>query len=122
MRKLQRKSGTTIVSAWLPWVLSGSGTTLVRMSDGALTRVIREKNCLWLTSERVGQVTVGRLEWDHRRPSPPWRRRPGRVSAKPIPAIGHLDVRYGDVVRPRATTSLLARSIEPEAPHGRPSG
>ena len=93
IRKLQRRSGATIVSAWPPWVLSGSGTTFVRMGEGALKRVIRVDNHLSLTIEREGRETVGRLEWD----PPPSLAAVEKVLrvhlGEPITAIGYLDVR-----------------------------
>ena len=82
-----------MVAAWPPWVLSGSGTTFVRMGEGVLKGVIRVDRHLSLTVDREGREVVGRLEWD---PPPP----PAAVErvlrahlGEPLTSIGYLDVR-----------------------------
>ena len=93
IRKLQRKSGASMVAAWPPWVLSGSGTTFVRMGEGVLKGVIRVDKCLSVTVDREGREAVGRLEWD----PPPSLAAVERVLrahlGEPLTAIGYLDVR-----------------------------
>jgi len=93
IRKLQRKSGASMVAAWPPWVLSGSGTTFVRMAEGVLKGVIRVDKCLSVTVDREGREAVGRLEWD----PPPSLAAVERVLRahldEPLTAIGYLDVR-----------------------------
>ena len=93
IRKLQRRSGATIVSAWPPWVLSDSGTTFVRMGAGVLKRVIRADHRLTLIIERDGREAGGRLEWA----PPPSLAAVEKVLrahvGEPITAIGYLDVR-----------------------------
>ena len=93
IRKLQRKSGARIVAAWPPSVLSGSGTTFVRMGAGVLKGVIRVDTRLSLTVEHEGREIVGRLEWD----PPPSLAAVERVLrahlGEPLTSIGYLDVR-----------------------------
>ena len=93
IRKLRRRSGATIVSAWPPWVLSDAGTTVARMSEGVLKRVTRVNNRLSLTIEREGREAVGRFEWE----PPPSLTAVEKVLrahvGEPITAIGYLDVR-----------------------------
>ena len=93
IRKLQRRSGGTVVSAWPPRVLSPSGTTFLRSGDGVLKLVTRADNRLALTIEYGGREAVGRLEWD----PPPSLTAVEKVLrahlGEPIMAIGYLDVR-----------------------------
>jgi len=93
IRRLQRKSGARMVAAWPPWVLSGSGTTFVRMGEGVLKGVVRVDKRLSLTVDREGREAVGRLEWD----PPPSLAAVERVLrahlGEPLTAIGYLDVR-----------------------------
>src|SRR5215470_5005622 len=93
IRKLQRRSGESIVSVWPPRVLSPSGTTFVRSGDGLLKRVTRVDNRLALTIECGGREAVSHLEWD----SPPSVTAVEKVLrahlGEPITALGYLDVR-----------------------------
>jgi hypothetical protein len=93
IRKLQRRSGETIVSVWPPRVLSGAGTTFVRSGDGVLKRVARVDTRLLLTVEFNGREAVARLEWD----PPPSLTAVEKVLrahlGEPMTAVGYLDVR-----------------------------
>ncbi len=92
IRKLQRRSGETVVSVWPPRVLSASGT-LAGTGEGVLKDVKRVGNHLSLTIGWAGREGIGRLEWDQ----PPSLAAVEKVlrahRGEPIKAIGYLDVR-----------------------------